>query len=209
MTLSHPDSLLFRRWVHLYAQRFPFYERSPVGSIAAGLLEGELLIEGLGVRSEVDGHWDWASFVCYEPYLQGTLLAYLVTHPDFEGQGLARQLVAHLVQTSLSPQTPYFWLEAEPKLWGFYRSQGFFQLPFAYYIPRFYGDGVVKMGLFIKSVQPVIERETVQEMVRTLYLQSYDLDEDDPRIEQGLAETLQLPETVMIPEFAQVKHFTL
>lgn len=204
LTLSCPDSLLFRRWVHLYAQRFPFYERSPVASIAAGLLEGELFIEGLCFRSEVDRHWDWASFVCYETYPTGTLLAYLATHPDFEGRGLARQLVQGLVEQRLSHQQPYFWLEAEPKLWGFYRSQGFFQLPFTYYIPRFFGEGVVKMGLFVKSLRDVIERSTVYEMVQTLYLQSYDLAEDDPRIEKGLAEVFSLPKQIDIPEMARI-----
>ncbi|GAB6035256.1 GNAT family N-acetyltransferase [Galenea microaerophila] len=202
-SLSNPHSLTFRRWAQLYAQRFPFYERAPLPALIEGLEQRKVALEGYLFRSPIDGHWDWASFVCYEPYPLGTLLAYLATHPDYEGQGLARQLVRQLVEKSLGPQTPYFWLEAEPKLWSFYRRQGFFALPFTYLIPRFFDEGTVEMALFIKSAVSEVSRETVRQMVTTLYLQSYEISPEDPRFQQGLAEIEGLPEQIVIPPWAQ------
>jgi GNAT superfamily N-acetyltransferase len=201
--LKTPLHFLFRRWVHLYAQRFPFYERAPVAVLAEDLLSGHLKIEGDVFRDSYQ-HWQWASFTCLECYPTDVLLAYLATDPRFEGRGLASQLVTDQCWQMTSIERPHFWLEAEPKLWGFYRKQGFYQLNFSYEIPRFYQEGTVKMALFVKSRQTRLTRDHISEFVSTLYLKSYGVKEDDPRYLDGMRAVQSLPDTINLPKTAVI-----
>ncbi len=184
LTLSTPNHIHFRHWVHLYHRRFPYQELAPVTSIARSLVKENAVITGL-INSANNR---WAGFTQYEYYGNSVLLAYLATAPEFEGRGLARQMVESLVNQTLGEKTPYFWLEASPKLWAFYAKLGFKRLDFEYRIPEFYSSGSEKMGLFVRLDKSVAElkKGQVEAFVSELLLSGYDIKESDWRYQRQM-----------------------
>jgi len=184
LTLNTSKHIQFRRWVALYRTRFPYQELAPVPAIAESLNQQESVINGL-IDSKTH---DWAVFTLTEFYGTSTLLAYLATAPDYEGKGLARQAVNSALNNTLSKDTPYFWLEATPKLWGFYKKLGFKRLQLEYRIPEFYGSGSEKMGLFVRTHLSIthIEKKVVESFVSELLLSGYGIKESDPRYQQQM-----------------------
>ncbi|MEA1989737.1 MAG: GNAT family N-acetyltransferase [Pseudomonadota bacterium] len=183
--LTRPGQFLFRSWAHLYRSRFPYQELAPLTTIAQSLSAEEARIHGL-----LDNHSkQWAGFTYLEFYSSSVLLAYLAISPDFEEQGLARRLVDEQVETCLSTSTPYFWLEANPKLWSFYNKLGFQRIPIPYYIPEFYGKGTEFMGLFIKTHPSVkvVSKQVVEKFVSQLFLKGYGIQDSDPRYQKQMA----------------------
>lgn len=178
--LTTPEHIAFRRWAKLYRSRFPVSELAPLTSVAHGLCEGESVIHGYQNRKA-----DWAGFTLCESYRRGTLLAYLATSPDFEGQGLAKRMVDEQVAEMLTSDKPHFWLEANPKLWRFYHKLGFARLDMPYAIPNFNDDGVEVMALFVKTHESVsnqhVEKAWVEDLVSEMFLEGYLIREDDPR----------------------------
>lgn len=194
-TLNHSSHIAFRRWLHLYKTRFPYQELAPITSIAKSINKSESLLTGL-----IDCQSNqWAGFTLVEMYGSSNLLAYLATAPDFEGQGLARKMVGELVSKSLSETTPYFWLEASPKLWKFYSKLGFKRLAIEYRIPEFYGKGTEKMGLFVRLHPSIshIEKKVVESFVSKLLLSGYGIKKTDRRYEKQMAVIQSYPHTVV------------
>lgn len=178
-TLTRPGHIRFRFWARLYRSRFPYREQAPITSIADSINKGESELSGL---LDADSN-HWAAFTLLESYSDSTLLAYLATAPQFEGQGLAKKLVHQLLANNLTADTPYFWLEAAPKLWPFYQKLGFKRLDLDYRIPDFHGSGSEKMGLFVVLHDSVenVRIQVVESFVSELLLQGYQLKQDDPR----------------------------
>jgi GNAT superfamily N-acetyltransferase len=191
--LSHPDSMRFRRWAALYHQRFPYQELAPLSGIEQSLRDHQAVILGLMTPDN-----DWAAFSMVEYLQQGTLLSYLATAKPFEGRGLAGELVRAQLATYLSRSHPYFWLEASPRLWPFYRHLGFRVLDFDFRIPEFHASGSEKMGLLIRPYAGVkqIEKAAVTAFVRELFLSSYGLKEADPRFVWQMQALARCPHNV-------------
>lgn len=177
--LQSASNIFFRSWAALYHRRFPYSERAPISALADAINDGESIIIGLkGARSI-----EWASFAHCEFYSQGVLLAYLATAENFEGQGLARKTIQQAETKFLTEQSPYFWLEAAPKLWPFYQKLGYTRLDLPYQIPNYHDDGSEKMALFIKlhpSVS-VLTKSTLHGFIKETFLQGYGLHEEDTR----------------------------
>ncbi|MEA3405405.1 MAG: GNAT family N-acetyltransferase [Pseudomonadota bacterium] len=177
--LTRPGHFLFRSWAHLYRSRFPYQELAPLPLIETSLLSDDAVIQGL-----IDSRSNqWAAFTLLEFYQSSVLLAYLATDPAFENQGLARKLVNEQLEQNLTEQTPYFWLEANPKLWPFYQKLGFQRLPIPYFIPEFYGTGTEFMGLFVKAHSKIstIPKDVIQKFVSDLLLSGYGIKANDVR----------------------------
>jgi len=194
-TLSSANHILFRRWAALYHQRFPYQELAPITSIAQSLEESTTTISGV-IDSMVN---QWAGFTLLESYGDSTLLAYLATAPEYEGFGLARELVTEAVQKNLTTDKPYFWLEANPKLWRFYRKLGFKRLDIEYRIPEFYSKGSEKMGLFVKTHSNVcsIQKNVVDSFISELFLNGYAIKANDPRYLQQMSVIQAYPHSTM------------
>lgn len=178
--LTSPEHIAFRRWARLYRSRFPLSELAPLTAVEYGLRQDETVISGYQNRKS-----DWAGFTLCEDYECGTLLAYLATSPDYEGQGLAKRMVDEQTEQALSADKPYFWLEANPKLWRFYHRLGFARLDMPYAIPNFNDDGTEAMALFVKTHASVsdtdVDKKLVKEFVSELFLEGYYVASDDPR----------------------------
>jgi len=190
--LTRPGHVLFRRWAHLYRSRFPYQELAPLTAIESSLIAGDTIIHG---QLDSASH-QWVAFTLLERYSSSTLLAYLATHSDFEGQGLAKRLVDEQLQKYLTKQTPYFWLEANPKLWPFYQKLGFQRLPIPYFIPEFYGSGTEFMGLFVKTHSSVnaISKSVVEKFVSELLLTGYGIKESDERYQKQMKLIQEYPQ---------------
>ncbi|HHT00757.1 MAG TPA: N-acetyltransferase [Thiomicrospira sp.] len=191
--LTRPGRFLFRSWSHLYRSRFPYQELAPLTSIESSLLSNNSVIHGLvDNRSK-----QWAGFTLLEFYSSSTLLAYLATNPDFENQGLARKLVNAQLEKYLTEKSPYFWLEANPKLWSFYKKLGFQRLPIPYVIPEFYGAGTEFMGLFVKTHVSVtkIPKTVIHSFVSDLLLSGYGIKDSDVRYKQQMKTIQDYPQT--------------
>jgi len=184
VTLRQPEHILFRRWVSLYRTRFPYQELAPVSMIEQSIRSGNNVIQGW-VNTQKS---QWVAFTLLEFYPTGTLLAYLATHPNYERQGLAKILVDQQLEHYLTKQMPFFWLEANPKLWAFYQKLGFYRLPIPYYIPEYSGEGVEQMGLFVKHHSSVsaISKEQLIEFVSQLFLSGYGLTKEDIRYQEQM-----------------------
>ena len=194
-TLTHSRHIKYRQWLALYHRRFPYQELAPSPMIEKSLEKGHVKIMGLYDRKNIR----WAGFTLMEDYQQHQLLAYLSTAECYEGQGLARRLVNQSLQDSLSVERPYYWLEASPKLWKFYRKLGFKRLAINYRIPEFYGSGTEQMGLFIRlhsSVQQISKVE-VRAFVQQLFQKGYDITSDDKRYQAQMAEIDAYPHSVV------------
>lgn len=194
-SLKHSKHILFRHWAALYHTRFPYQELAPITSIAKSLDNSESSLSGL-----VDAKTNqWAGFTLSEYYGSSTLLAYLATAPKYEGLGLARKMVDELLAKSLSASKPYLWLEANPKLWGFYNKLGFKRLDMEYRIPEFYGDGSEQMGLFVRLHPSVaeVEKKVVESFVSELLLSGYDLKEKDSRYQRQMQVIHSYPQPVV------------
>lgn len=194
-SLVQPNHIRFRHWAALYHSRFPYQELAPISGIADSIRKGESLLSGL-----IDSRSNqWTGFTLAEYYGNSTLLAYLATAPNFEGQGLARILVNDLLDNTLSEEKPYFWLEANPKLWKFYKKLGFKRLDMEYRIPEFYANGSEKMGLFVRLHPSIIhvEKKVVESFLSELLLTGYMLKENDPRYQQQMAVIHSYPHSVM------------
>lgn len=194
-TLSSVNHILFRHWIALYHQRFPYQELAPVTSIAQSIETSSSVISGV-VESTSNR---WAGFTLIERYGDSTLLAYLATAPKFEGLGLARELVDEALLKNLTADTPYFWLEANPKLWSFYQKLGFKRLDIEYRIPEFYGSGSEKMGLFVKMYSSAcsIPKTVVESFISELFLTGYAITAHDSRYLQQLSVIQAYPHSTM------------
>ena len=184
ITLTSSQHFLFRSWAKLYRSRFPRQELAPLSTIAKAVDSKQSYISGLLTQDN-----QWVGFAVIESYGKDALLAYLATAPNFEGMGLARTLVEQALDNCLSESSPYFFLEAAPKLWDFYQKLGFYRLPFDYAIPDFYGQGVSKMGLFIQLDESAesISKERLYHFVSDLLLEGYQLKACDQRYGQQMA----------------------
>jgi len=193
--LFSANHILFRHWVALYHQRFPYQELAPVTSIAKSLEASSSVISG--VFDSISNQW--AGFTLIESYGDSTLLAYLATAQNFEGLGLARQLVDEALQVNLTAESPYFWLEANPKLWNFYQKLGFKRLDIEYRIPEFYDSGSEKMGLFVKIHSSVssIPKTVVESFISELFLTGYAIKANDSRYVQQMSVIQTYPHSTM------------
>ncbi len=200
--LTRPGQFLFRSWARLYRSRFPYQELAPLPAIAKCLQQDESIIVGL---LEPVSH-QWAGFTLLESYGSSTLLAYLATAPDYEGLGLARQLVNQQLQTHLSKEKPYFWLEASPKLWSFYNKLGFVRLDLDYRIPEFYSSGSEKMGLFVQVFDSIeaIPKLVVKSFISDVLLTGYGIAESDVRYVNQMAVIQSYPHSTF--SLNKVKH---
>lgn len=190
ISLVQSNHILFRSWAALYHSRFPYQELAPITSISQSLNCGENAINGIFDTV----NQQWAGFTLIEYYGESTLLAYLATAPSFEGLGLARDMVEQSLQTNLTKEKPYYWLEANPKLWKFYKKLGFKRLDMEYRIPEFYAEGTEKMGLFVKTHSSIshIEKKVVESFVSKLLLDGYQITNKDPRYQQQMRVIEQL-----------------
>ena len=193
-TMLEPSHIRFRHWVKLYHSRFPYQERASVSSIAKSIRKKESMLQGLITRQ---GHW--GAFTLCEFYSESTLLAYLATAEDYEGQGLASQVVDNALKQYLSPAEPYFWLEANPKLWKFYKKLGFKLLDIDYRIPEFYSSGTEKMGLLVKTNFTLnsISVDVVKAFVSELLLSGYLLTKEDLRYQKQMAIIQNYPQSTI------------
>jgi GNAT superfamily N-acetyltransferase len=189
--VTRPGHFLFRSWARLYRSRFPYQELAPLSLIAKSLQQDESVIVGLVEPVSRQ----WAGFTLLESYGSSTLLAYLATAPHYEGQGLARKLVDQQLHTHLSKDKPYFWLEASPKLWSFYKKLGFVRLDLDYRIPEFYGSGSEKMGLFVQVFEnaELIPKSVVESFISDVLLTGYGLAETDVRYVNQMAVIQRYP----------------
>ena len=189
--LNRPGHILFRSWARLYRSRFPYQELAPLPAIAKSLEQEESEILGL-----IDSRSNQlAGFTLVEFYQSSTLLAYLATAPDYEGQGLARMLINQQLAIHLTEKTPYFFLEANPKLWSFYTKLGFYRIDLDYQIPEFYGAGTEKMGLFVRlhCSQEKLPKSVVETFVSEVFLSGYELKKNDMRYQKQMAAIQRYP----------------
>jgi len=191
--MTKPDDPLFESWAILYQSRFPYQELAPLSSIKNSMENGLSNISGIVVSKTQQ----WVGFTLVEFYKEASLLAYLAVTPEFEGLGLSRKLVDQRLDEKLNKQTPYFFLEANPKLWSFYHKLGFYRLPMNYHIPEFYGDGVENMGLFIRTIPSItmVSKKTIRLFVSRVFLTGYGLKLTDPRYQQQMKIIEKIPES--------------
>ncbi|MEI6858447.1 MAG: GNAT family N-acetyltransferase [Shewanella sp.] len=179
--LTHAVGPLWEKATSLYYEVFPQWEREPIAEIERAINSGQSRCILLYKNDQVLG----MSLTELYPSLSFALLGYLFIAPSHQGQGLGKMLCNELFDFFDShPDFKWLLVEAESEPEGFYEQLGFFRLNFEYLSPHYDDMQSTPMALmcYFKFEQNQLSEYQACDIVEHIFLQSYYLKPNDPRL---------------------------
>lgn len=183
--LPQAQDALWHQAMALYQEIFPEWEREPVDSIAQAINNQESRLVVIVQDEQVIG----VSITELYPEHHFALLGYLFIAPAWQRKGLGQKLCQEIFQFYQADNT-YQWLlvEAEPEPEVFYHQIGFSTIPFYYQSPHYNDHESTAMALMFHHTQnrSAPNKSQLINIVNCLFIDSYQLSNDDPRLESQL-----------------------
>ena len=183
--LSQATGSLWHQAMTLYKATFPEWEREPQSSIAQAVNSKDSRLVVITKDNQVVG----ASITELYPEHHFALLGYLFIAPTWQRKGLGQQLCQDIFKF-YQADSCYQWLlvEAEPEPKTFYQQIGFSSIPINYQSPHYNDNDSTAMALMIhnRQNQTALSKEELLDIVNCLFLNSYQLNSDDPRLQNQI-----------------------
>ena len=179
--LTHATGPLWEETVSLYYDIFPKWEREPVANLEKAINIGKSRCMILCKNNKVIG----MSLTELYPPLSFAMLGYLFISTENRSQGLGKLLCKELFYF-FETSSDFKWLlveaEAGPEI--FYKKLGFNKLFFEYLSPHYNDIKSTEMSLMYYSKTKCCSKHQLCDIVEHIFLQSYYLSPNDPRLDQ-------------------------
>lgn len=183
--LTHAEGPLWQEAIALYCDIFPQWEREPIVDIEQAINNGQYRCILLCKDNRVIG---MSLTELYSP-LSFAMLGYLFIAPHHQGKGLGKLLCNELFNFfDANADLKWLLVEAESGPEEFYKQLGFTTLNVEYLSPHYDSMQSAPMALMYhaSSKQNPPSKYQLADIVEQIFLQSYYLMPDDPRLEQQL-----------------------
>jgi GNAT superfamily N-acetyltransferase len=181
--LTHAEGPLWQEAIALYCDIFPQWEREPIVDIEQAINNGQYRCILLCKDNRVLG---MSLTELYSP-LSFAMLGYLFIAPHHQGKGLGKLLCNELFNFfDANADLKWLLVEAESGPEDFYKQLGFTTLNVEYLSPHYDSMQSAPMALMYlaSSKQNPPSKYQLADIVEQIFLQSYYLMPDDPRLEQ-------------------------
>jgi len=181
--LTHAEGPLWQEAIALYCDIFPQWEREPIVDIEQAINNGQSRCILLCKDNRVLG---MSLTELYSP-LSFAMLGYLFIAPHHQGKGLGKLLCNELFNFfDANADLKWLLVEAESGPEDFYKQLGFTTLNVEYLSPHYDNMQSTPMALMYhaSSKHPPPSKYQLADIIEQIFLQSYYLMPDDPRLEQ-------------------------